>query len=198
MVFAFEGLKSWLQAAASLVLLVACVCPKTLMKRLLYAAGGVHPLPGTVAVALLAGPVPPEPDDELEALDEELDPPLDEELDPPLDEELDPPLDDEELDPPLDEELDPPLDEEPDPPPDEELELGPPVLVAPAVVADPPLEEVAPAAPPAPGPSAPPQAESNATTEPPTRSEYLRIVTFLLYPPSRRRGDAFARVVPAA
>jgi hypothetical protein len=127
------------------------------MKRLLYAAGGVHPLPTTVAVALLAGPVPPEPDDELEA---------------PLDDELVAPPDDELVAPPDDELV---------APPDDELELGPDVLVAPEVVPDVPFEEVAPdASPPAPECSPPPHAESNASTEPPARSEHLRIVTFLL------------------
>jgi hypothetical protein len=128
MVFAFEGLKSWFQAAASLALLVACVCPRRLMKRLAYAAGGVHPLPTTVAVASLAGPVPPELDEELEVL-------LDDELVAPLDDELVAPLDDE-LVVPLDDELDPVLD----PPPEPEDELAP----EPELVAGPELELVPP------------------------------------------------------
>ena len=54
-----EGLKSWDQAAATFASLSACVCPERLTKRLAYAAGGVHPFPGTV-----------EPPDELDPLDE--------------------------------------------------------------------------------------------------------------------------------
>jgi hypothetical protein len=79
----------------------------------------------------------------------------DDELAVPLDDELAVPLDDV-LVTPLDDVLVTPLED---------------VLVALEVVPDPPFEEVVPAAPPAPGRSPPPHAESNATTEPPTRSK---------------------------
>ncbi len=83
------------------------------------AAGGAHGS-DVAAIGVVSGHVMGPPLDELELLDDDVDPPLDE-VDPPLDE-VDPPLDDDVDEPPLDEVEDPPLEVEL-PPEDEDDEL---------------------------------------------------------------------------